>query len=78
VDVHLLEDRRVAALRECVARLEGRMREAVERHHLDGASYEATASALGIGMHGIKSLLRRARHALRDCVDNRMREEASS
>jgi len=66
-----LEDQRLDALRACVQRLNGRMRDAVQWHHVDGASCEDVAQRLGIGANGIKSLLSRARKALRDCVQRR-------
>jgi RNA polymerase sigma-70 factor (ECF subfamily) len=76
-DASALEDERIELLRRCVDRLDGRMRDAVQWHHLDGASCSEVAGRLGIGANGIKSLLSRARKALRECVQRRMQQESS-
>lgn len=70
-----LADERVAALRRCIDDLGGRVRSAVEWHHIDGLSYREAASRLGIKEQGIKSLLARARVALRACIERRMARE---
>jgi RNA polymerase sigma-70 factor (ECF subfamily) len=66
-----LDDDRIEALRTCITRLQGRMRQAVEWHHKEGVSCEEAAARLGLGLDGIKSLLRRARKALRECIEQR-------
>lgn len=73
-----IEDGRVDALRQCLQRLQGRSQQAVVWHHTDGLSHEQVAVRLGIGMHGVKSLLSRARDVLRDCVERRIQEEQRS
>ena len=81
VDEHLrddpaaLDDARLERLRHCVERLNGRMQDAVRWHHMEGASCADVAVRLGIGANGIKSLLSRARAALRECVQQRGAEE---
>ena len=81
VDEHLrddpaaLDDARLERLRGCVERLNGRMQDAVRWHHMEGASCADVALRLGIGANGIKSLLARARAALRECVQQRGAEE---
>ncbi|MEO6596667.1 MAG: sigma-70 family RNA polymerase sigma factor [Planctomycetota bacterium] len=70
-----LEDSRIEALRSCVERLQGRMRQAVEWHHKDGMSCQEAARRLGLGQQGIKSLLRRARQALRHCVEEHVAKQ---
>lgn len=67
-----LDDGRIEALRRCVARLGGRVREAIEWHHIEGLSCRDTARRLGLGMDGIKSLLGRARAALRECIEQQL------
>ena len=52
------------------------MQDAVRWHHVEGASCTDVAARLGIGANGIKSLLSRARAALRECVQQRGEEEA--
>lgn len=76
-DADALEDERIELLRGCVDRLTGRMQDAVRWHHLEGASCGDVAQRLGIGANGIKSLLSRARQALRACVQRRMDKESS-
>tara|TARA_R110002072_G_scaffold100429_2_gene221098 strand:+ start:25929 stop:26570 length:642 start_codon:yes stop_codon:yes gene_type:complete len=72
-----IEDGRIDALRQCVQRLQGRVRQAVVWHHLEGVAREEVARRLGIGLHGMKSLLSRARESLRECVDRAQRKEQS-
>ncbi|MFT4513835.1 MAG: RNA polymerase sigma-70 factor (ECF subfamily) [Planctomycetota bacterium] len=72
-----IEDGRIDALRLCVQRLQGRVRQAVQWHHLEGMSREEAARRLGIGLHGLKSLLSRARESLRECVDRAQKKEQS-
>ena len=73
-----MADGRIDALRVCVQRLQGRARQAVQWHHLDGVPREEVAVRLGLGMNGLKSLLSRAREALRECVRRTERKEKSS
>ncbi len=71
------DDRRIVALSHCVERLQGRMRQAVEWHHIDGQPCQAMAQRLGIGLQGVKSLLSRAREILRQCIEQRIQESSS-
>jgi RNA polymerase sigma-70 factor (ECF subfamily) len=61
------------ALSACRETLVGRAREAIDRFYRDGESREQLASAFEISVDGVKTLLRRTRAALRDCVDRRLR-----
>lgn len=78
VDAHVaatpcaLGAERLDALRACIERLAPRAREAVRIHHLDGASLRDTATRLQLGLEGARSLLARARSALRTCVDRHL------
>ena len=60
-----LADDRVDALQHCLGRLGERARQAVQWHHVDGQPRRETGRRLGIGDEGVKSLLARARQALR-------------
>jgi RNA polymerase sigma-70 factor (ECF subfamily) len=59
------------ALRECVEQLEGRPRRAIDLHYRDGAGREAIAASLDMKPDGVKSLLRRTRDLLRECVERK-------
>lgn len=62
-------DGALARLRECVERLSGRAREVVRWHYEERRSRTDIGALLGIGEHGVKSLLRRTRAALRACIE---------
>lgn len=74
-DPHAFTDARITALRACLADLQGRARQAIEWHNLDGLSRRDTAERLGLADEGAKSLLTRARDALRQCIERRLRHE---
>lgn len=61
------------ALSACCETLAGRAREALDRFYRDGESREEIASAFEISIDGVKTLLRRTRASLRDCVERRLR-----
>lgn len=60
------------ALRQCLQALTGRVREVLERFYGHAASREQLAQTLGMSEDGIKSLMRRARQALRECIERRI------
>ncbi|MGD9635365.1 MAG: sigma-70 family RNA polymerase sigma factor [Pirellulales bacterium] len=62
----------LAALRECTDELSGRPRDAIELHYRSGASREAIAERLEMKPDGVKSLLRRTRELLRECVERKI------
>lgn len=62
-------DDQVAAVRECVEKLDGRARDAIQLHYRESAGREAIAERLGMTPDGVKTLLRRTRAALRECVE---------
>jgi RNA polymerase sigma-70 factor (ECF subfamily) len=66
------------ALRECVEGLEGRARRAIDLHYRDNASREAIAAALEMETDGVKTLLRRTRKLLRECVERKTKPQTSS
>lgn len=60
------------ALRECVDVLDGRGREALRLRYEEDSSRDHMANALGLSNDGVKSLLRRVRELLKDCVERRI------
>jgi RNA polymerase sigma-70 factor (ECF subfamily) len=66
------------ALRECVGCLEGRSRQAIDLQYRDGASREAIAAALEMKPDGVKTLLRRTRGVLRECIERKLKIETKS
>lgn len=60
------------ALRDCVEQLEDRPREAIDLHYRNGASREAIAEKLDMKPDGVKTLLRRTRELLRECVERKI------
>jgi RNA polymerase sigma-70 factor, ECF subfamily len=61
-----------AALRACLATLPARQRELLELQVHDRADLQQLATAAGLAPEGAKSLLRRLKNALRDCVRRRL------
>ncbi len=72
-----LDDDRIDALRHCLTRLGPRARQALEWHHVEGIKYRDAAARLGIGAQGFKSMLARARTALRACIEQQMHGDES-
>ncbi len=66
-------ERWLDALRGCLAALDGRAREVVQRFYGDGMARDAVAAAMGMKPTGVKTLLQRVRAALRDCIERRLR-----
>jgi len=65
----------VEALRECVRKLTERQREALDLRYAKRTSRADMAGALAMTENGVKSLLRRIRSALADCIQNRLAAE---
>jgi RNA polymerase sigma-70 factor (ECF subfamily) len=61
-----------AALRQCLQRVEGTAREALRLRYENDLSREELSTRLGLGIEGVKALLRRTRERLRDCVVRRI------
>lgn len=59
------------ALRDCVQQLDGRAREVVRLHYDERRSRRDIGERLGLGEDGVKSLLRRTRSILRECIERR-------
>jgi RNA polymerase sigma-70 factor (ECF subfamily) len=65
----------VAAVGKCLeVAVEPRARRALELKYGDRASRAEIAAELDLTVEGVKTLLRRARGALRDCVERRLRQ----
>lgn len=62
----------VEAIRGCVERLEGRARRAIDLMYRDTAGRDAIAQALEMTTDGVKTLLRRTRAKLRECIKQRL------
>lgn len=60
------------ALRACLDELEGRPRQAIDLHYRDCNGREAIAQQLDMKPDGVKSLLRRTRDLLRECVERKI------
>jgi RNA polymerase sigma-70 factor (ECF subfamily) len=65
----------LTALRECTEQLEGRCRQAIDLHYRDGLSRDAIAGQLKMKPDGVKTLLRRTRQTLRECVERKLNQE---
>lgn len=59
----------VARLRECLDGLQPRVRKALELHYHDGLGWRAVAADLAMKTNGLKTLVQRARRALRQCLE---------
>jgi RNA polymerase sigma-70 factor (ECF subfamily) len=60
------------ALRTCLDELRSRPRQAIDLHYRDGSGREAIARQLDMKPDGVKSLLRRTRDLLRECVQRKV------
>jgi RNA polymerase sigma-70 factor (ECF subfamily) len=65
------------ALSDCLTHLEGRAREAVDLHYREAAGREVIANRLGTQPDGVKTLLRRTRQVLRECIERKLRNETN-
>lgn len=63
------------ALRDCVQQLEGRARQAIDLHYQERAGRKAIATRLEMQPDGVKTLLRRTRQVLRECVERKLKNE---
>ncbi len=61
----------LAALDRCLRELPERSRVALERTYRDDLGRAALGAELGIGEHGVRTLLQRLRAALRTCIERR-------
>lgn len=61
------------ALDGCLEHLDGRARQAIDLQYTDRLSREEIASRLEMKPEGVKTLLRRTRDALRDCIERKLK-----
>lgn len=64
----------VDAARGCVEKLEGRVRQAIDLAYRQSESREAIATQLEMTVDGVKTLLRRTREKLRECIEAALNE----
>lgn len=64
-------DAQVEALNDCMGKLDGRARQAVDLFYRDGHSREEAAQLMNIKEEGFKTLLRRIKEILRECMERR-------
>lgn len=62
----------VDALEDCLQSLNGRGREVIDLRYRDNRSRADMAEALGLSKEGVKTLLRRTKELLRDCVERKI------
>ena len=70
-------DDHVDAARGCAEKLEGRARQAIDLTYSKNASREVIAESLGMTADGVKTLLRRTRQKLRECIEAALRQSAA-
>lgn len=58
-------------LADCLKAVDGRAREAINLFYREGLSRKAMAAAMEIKPEGVKTLLRRTRDVLRDCIERK-------
>ena len=61
----------LTTLTDCLKTVDGRARQAIDLFYRDGLSRKAMAAAMNIKPEGVKTLLRRTRDALRDCIQRK-------
>ena len=67
-----------AALGICLERLRGRGKRALELRYRHDLPRETIAKRLAMSVHGVKSLLRRARQTVRRCIEERIGRRTES
>jgi RNA polymerase sigma-70 factor (ECF subfamily) len=61
----------IERLRHCLQRLQPRSREALDLHYRSGLGWQAVSARIGLRPNGTKTLVQRARQALRTCIERR-------
>ena len=61
----------IDSLQQCLENINGRARQALDLFYRDGMSREALAKRMEMKPDGVKTLLRRTRDALRDCIQRK-------
>lgn len=65
----------VEALRGCVGKLNARQRDVIEMFYVQGGSREQIGKKVGMTVDGVKTMMRRVRAALADCVRAKLEAE---
>jgi len=65
-------DAYIASLSDCVDQLDGRPRQVIDLQYRNGASRQEIAEQLEMKPDGVKTLLRRTRQLLRECIERRL------
>jgi RNA polymerase sigma-70 factor (ECF subfamily) len=66
------------ALRLCLEGLEGRAKQAIDLTYRVGASRGAIANELAMQPDGVKTLLRRTRELLRECIERKLNRQSGT
>ncbi|MCA8912725.1 MAG: sigma-70 family RNA polymerase sigma factor [Planctomycetes bacterium] len=66
-------DRQIDAMAECMRKLQGKARRVVDAYYKEGNSRAATATIMQMTEEGVKTLLRRVKESLRECVEKRLK-----
>lgn len=61
-----------AALTDCTEQLEGKSRQVIDLHYRDKTPREKIAESFDMKPDGVKTLLRRVRQKLRECVERKL------
>jgi RNA polymerase sigma-70 factor, ECF subfamily len=70
-------ERALEALADCFAQLTERAQAALRLRFDEGASRQEIADALGVGQHGAKNMMQRAKNMLKECVELRLAQQES-
>lgn len=65
----------ISVLQECMDSLTGRAQKALRMRFESRKSRQEIADALGVGEHGAKNLMQRAKTQLRQCIERKLRLE---
>ncbi|EAQ82138.1 RNA polymerase sigma factor [Blastopirellula marina] len=65
----------IAVLQECLASLSNRAQTALRMRFEKRKSRQEIADAIGVGEHGAKNLMQRAKSQLRECIERKLRLE---
>ena len=71
-------DEYLLTLRRCQDKLQGRAQKAVQLQYQQGLGRAEVADTLGMSLDGVKTLLRRTRQKLRECVERNLHGERGS
>lgn len=77
-DLQPESEARKAALRQCLAALQGRSRRIVEMHYHWGRQVQQIAQELGMSRVAVSAVLLRTRRALGECIQTHLKKEDSS